>query len=287
MPLGLSEAGTDWAQLEKLVLGWSETSHPPAISEHSRLKLRENDGVVLADRNRSAVVTMVPTREAGHELVEIAASPGVDIAAVWEEARERILALARARGNRSVDVITAMTRLADRLAAEGFRRERAVVRGNLTEPGSEPRMPHHEFRRFRRGTEDEGDLLQLIQLTMAKHPDNVGWESSDLKVRFEETWFDGGGLFLAGEAGALIGYCWTKVHQDGVGEIYLVGVHPAHTGRGLGGDLVARGVEHLLATRNSHRVIVYWDDDHPPAANLYRSAGFRIDRVDEFYRLLL
>jgi len=32
----------------------------------------------------------------------------------------------------------------------------------------------------------------------------------------------------------LVGFHWTKVHPDGVGEVYVVGVHPDAQGGGLG-----------------------------------------------------
>ena len=64
----------------------------------------------------------------------------------------------------------------------------------------------------------------------------------ELAERRSEPWFDPAGLFLAfgdaatDQAGALLGFHWTKVHLDqpGLGEVYVLGVDPSAQRRGLG-----------------------------------------------------
>jgi len=284
MPLDSADTGTDWERLEKLVLDWSETPHQPSISEFSRLRLREHRGVVLVTADRSAVVTLVPTAEKGHELVEMAAPEGVDLGEVWQDARPSIVQMARARGARALSVLTVVAAVADQLGREGMRPERTIVGGSLTSAELTSGTSGTLVRSFRRGV-DEHELLRLVRLTMAEDLEIGGWDHADLEVRFTEPWFEPRGLLLARENVDSIGFCWTKVHPDGVGEIYLVGVEPSRTGRGVGRKLVQHGVRHLMRGRGCHETIAYWDGANRSATNLFLSMGFTIARTDEVYRL--
>ncbi len=44
-----------------------------------------------------------------------------------------------------------------------------------------------------------------------------------------EPWFDPAGLLLAEDAdGTLLGFHWTKRHDERLGEVYVVGISPPH-----------------------------------------------------------
>ena len=47
------------------------------------------------------------------------------------------------------------------------------------------------------------------------------------------------------QTGELLGFHWTKVHNDDLGEVYVVGVDPAAQGRGIGATLTLIGLHHL------------------------------------------
>ena len=84
---------------------------------------------------------------------------------------------------------------------------------------------------------------------------------------------------------ALLGSCWTKVHDDTdppVGEIYVISVDPDVQGLGLGKALVLAGLDHL-AGLGLGTGMLYVDADNTAAVGLYESLGFVIDHVDRAY----
>ena len=143
-------------------------------------------------------------------------------------------------------------------------------------PGEPP--PGFTIRRFRRG-EDEEPFLDLNRAAFADHPDNSVWERSDLDDRLAREWADAEGFLLAEDTGgSAAGACWTKVHRGGVGEIYLVAVHPGHQGRSLGRWLTLAGLEHLHDAAGCDRAILYTDVTNTAARALYDSLGFGVVR---------
>jgi mycothiol synthase len=94
-----------------------------------------------------------------------------------------------------------------------------------------------------------------------------------------EAWFDPAGFFLAERDGALLGFHWTKVHPDGTGEVYVIGVAPGAQGSGLGRALLVHGLRHLAA-RGCKTVILYVEESNAAAMRLYQRIGFGSDNVD-------
>ncbi|WP_161988699.1 mycothiol synthase [Pedococcus bigeumensis] len=67
-----------------------------------------------------------------------------------------------------------------------------------------------------------------------------------------------------------------------VGEVYVVGVHPAYQGRGLGRPVTALGLAHL-AGLGLPEVVLYVDGDNQAAIRTYTGLGFRSIMVDVMY----
>jgi mycothiol synthase len=141
------------------------------------------------------------------------------------------------------------------------------------------------------GASDDAELLRVNNAAFAWHPEQGGWEQSDLDERRGESWFDPEGLFLAvdDDTGALLGFHWTKVHADepGLGEVYVVGVDPAAQGRGLGRALTVVGMQHLAGRLISHgppEVMLYVEADNTAAVKTYERLGFAVSSVDTAYR---
>lgn len=112
----------------------------------------------------------------------------------------------------------------------------------------------------------------------ATHPEQGHFEADDLARRQAETWWDPDGLFLAVDDAGVAGFHWTKRHDDGTGEVYVLGVHPRAGGQGLGRVLLNAGLAHLWDT-GSRRVILYVESSNAPALRLYERGGFH-----ELYR---
>lgn len=143
------------------------------------------------------------------------------------------------------------------------------------------------LRTFRQG-EDEEAWIGVNRRAFTGHPEQEGWDRDTLEQRKAEPWFDPAGFLLAsdeksnGGAGAIAGFCWTKVHPEGVGEIYVVGVDDAYRGKGLGRSLVIAGLG-SLADRGMTTGMLYVDESNTAAVGLYRSLGFEVHHVDRAY----
>ena len=120
--------------------------------------------------------------------------------------------------------------------------------------------------------------LDLNNLIFANHPDQGNWAMADLENRMAEPWFDPKGFFLATEKGFIEGFVWTKIHQDltnqdPVGELYVVGTHPEHAGKGIARALSVEAINYLVSKGLKH-AILYVDADNEKGLKLYDSLGF-------------
>ncbi|WP_157749216.1 mycothiol synthase [Jatrophihabitans sp. GAS493] len=123
--------------------------------------------------------------------------------------------------------------------------------------------------------QDEEALLAINRAAFAELPDQGGWTLDDLADRFGASWFDVNGLLVAEQAATaeLLGFHWTKVHPDDVGEVYVLAVAPAAQGMQLGRVLLQAGLDHLRQ-RGTDGVLLYVDDSNRNALHLYERNGF-------------
>lgn len=138
------------------------------------------------------------------------------------------------------------------------------------------------------GRDDDAELLRVNNSAFEGHPEQSGWTAAELAERRSEPWFDPAGLFLAFGDGELLGFHWTKVHNDrtGLGEVYVLGVDPSAQGRGLGRTLTAVGIESLarrLADAAEPTVMLYVESDNAAAMRTYERLGFTTYSVDTAY----
>ncbi len=131
---------------------------------------------------------------------------------------------------------------------------------------------------------DDAAWLKVNSEAFADHPEQGSWTAADLAERLQQPWFDPNGFFLAVDSstGALAGFHWTKV-EDGVGEVYVVGVSPAHQGSGLGKALTLQGLHHLQEDRDLDTVVLYVDGTNTAARALYNALGFTTAALDVQY----
>ncbi len=139
-----------------------------------------------------------------------------------------------------------------------------------------------------RGPDDDAELLRVNSAAFAWHPEQGGWTGADIAERRGEPWFDPAGLFMAfdEQTGGLLGFHWTKVHNEGLGEVYVVGVDPVAQGRGIGASLTLIGLQHLaerLSGAERPTVMLYVEADNSAAVNTYRRLGFEVFGVDVAY----
>ena len=124
----------------------------------------------------------------------------------------------------------------------------AAVTGAADRPGRaqpagrnrDPRIPAGAGRR---------NLARGHHQAFAHHPEQGGWTQHDLDQRLAADWFEASGFFLAWQGETLVGYHWTKVHDEfspALGEVYVLGIAPAAQGLRLGTVLLNVGLRHLF-----------------------------------------
>jgi mycothiol synthase len=138
------------------------------------------------------------------------------------------------------------------------------------------------------GPADDAELLRVNNAAFAWHPEQSGWTETDIAERRGEPWFDPAGLFMAVDehTDKLLGFHWTKVHNDDLGEVYVVGIDPAAQGRGLGATLTLAGLHHLahrLSGAAEPTVMLYTEADNAAAVKTYERLGFTVFNVDAAY----
>ena len=131
--------------------------------------------------------------------------------------------------------------------------------------------------------QDEQAWLELNAQIFHEHPDQGSWTLRDLEIRMSEKWFDTRGFFLAiNDAGAVVGFHWTKVHgghrhenhhHPEIGEAYVLGVRKDYQGTGLGKALTIKGLEYLRE-QGVPSAMLYVEANNARAIRLYESVGF-------------
>ena len=125
---------------------------------------------------------------------------------------------------------------------------------------------------------DKTQWLELNNTIFAHHPDQGNWAMADLENRMAEPWFDANGFFLVVETETIIGFCWTKIHddfvnQDPIGELYVIGVHPDYSHKGMGRAVSIAAMNYLVG-KGLKQSMLYVDADNEKGLGLYKSLGF-------------
>jgi mycothiol synthase len=161
-------------------------------------------------------------------------------------------------------------------------RELLIMERPLDDELPEPGIPAGvEIRTFLPGR-DEEEWLSVNAAAFADHPEQALIDLDDLKDRMAEPWFDSKGFFVAIRDGAIVGFHWTKQHQDQLGEVYVLGIAPWASRQGLGKALLLTGLRWLQQQGNS-RVKLYVESDHQAAIELYLTYGFATTSRDVMY----
>ena len=141
-----------------------------------------------------------------------------------------------------------------------------------------PEIAHSYTLRTFEPSKDKNEWLVLNNTIFAHHPDQGNWAMADLENRMAEPWFDAKGFFLAVDGDTIIGFCWTKIHdefvnQDPVGELYVIGVHPDHAHKGIGRAVSITALNYLV-NKGLKQSMLYVDADNEPGLALYNSFDF-------------
>jgi mycothiol synthase len=215
------------------------------------------------------------------DTAEVAAAPGTPAAAdqmlatLERDAPSRLVIWAHGKGSALGHV----------LGRRGYQQERILhqLRRSLTDALPDAPLPADvTVRPFVVGA-DEQDWLAVNAAAFATHPEQGSWTITDLAAREAEAWFDPDGFLLAHRGAQLLGFHWTKIHPDGTGEVYVIGVDPAAQGMRLGPALLLRGLQYLRE-RGCREVLLYVDEGNAAAMRLYKRFGFASFDIDVQWR---
>jgi mycothiol synthase len=252
------------------------------------------DGATDPDASVELVVDPADRRQGtGRALLDavLEAAPG---ARVW--AHGRLPAAQALAASAGLEAVRELHKMARPLGAADL------------DPAASALPPGFTARAFEPGRDEEA-WLATNAAAFAHHPEQGRMTLADLEERMTQPWFDPAGFLLVeadGAPGEVAAFHWTKVDPEQrsslepvesagrghggagreasppAGEVYVVGVHPAYQGRGLGRPVTALGLAHL-AGLGLPEVVLYVDGDNQAAIRTYTGLGFHSIMVDVMY----
>jgi len=147
----------------------------------------------------------------------------------------------------------------------------ALTRGNYTPPAK---------RKTRIIAYQESFFEELEKLHKTLFP-NAYFTARQMVEKLNETHK----LFLAIEAGQLLGYHFCKIEPEaGSGYVDFIGTEASSRNRGIGTALLASGLGWMLSAPTTKKINLTVNADNIAARNLYAKFGFITERVMRAYR---
>jgi mycothiol synthase len=279
VPVSVSTASSlgpdDRAAVHALADRLSEVAGAPALSDQALTQLAGSDVRHLLARDGAALVGYAQLAGAALEVAAEARAMDAVLTAAEDATSGELLVWTHGTHSPLGAAVTARNYEPVRVLHQ-LRRPAGVAVADRALPADV------QVRPFRVGT-DEDAWLRVNAAAFAEHAEQGGWGPADLQARENEAWFDPAGFFLAWRGDELVGFHWTKVHADGLGEVYVLGVAPGGQGSGLGAALLVIGLRHL-ADRGCPQVLLYVDETNAAAMRLYERYGFARHDVDRQWR---
>jgi mycothiol synthase len=285
----------------------SRTTHhdgTPPITEHILLHLRyggdKADSHLLVEKDNQVIgyAHLDQTDLVAGPSVELVVDPDHRSAGVGKQLLSKAIEIC---GNNLRLWVHGEGEVAHNLASSfNFEKIRTVLQMSkpLTDIQSLPAIDKEiKIRSFLPGL-DSKEWLEFNNKVFKDHPEQGGWQLSDLNHRLSEEWFDEKGFFIVEKNKQVIASTWTKVHgahshdHDGeashahpaIGEIYITAVDPEYAGLGIGKALTITALNYLKY-QGLNDAMLYVDFDNKVALNLYDSLGFKLSSKDILYRL--
>jgi mycothiol synthase len=129
-------------------------------------------------------------------------------------------------------------------------------------------------------TQDIGPVLAINREAFAGHREAASLDEAEFQQLLKQRGLGSEGFLVAEEGGGVIGFCWTRVHENRDGEIYRIAASPTHQGRGLGRSLVLAGFEYLSKQPGVRRGTLWVDRANVRAVALYEGLGMAQDSVN-------
>jgi len=127
---------------------------------------------------------------------------------------------------------------------------------------------------------DEASIVSVNNGAFREHREAGQLSIDEMKGLISESWFDAKGVLVAETGSGISGFCWTRIHPNGDGEIFRVAVDPSNQSEGLGRTLVEASFAYLSDVRGAKRGTLWVDAGNDHAIALYRSLGMQIERTN-------
>lgn len=129
------------------------------------------------------------------------------------------------------------------------------------------------------------ELIDVNARAFAHHPEQGAMTIDDVESLRAQPWHRDENLIVALREDRLAGFHWTKIsNSDGIytGEVYVIGVDPAHAGHGLGRALLTYGIDQMRRA-GVERIILYVEADNRRVVDIYARTGFTMVYIDVLY----
>lgn len=234
--------------------------------------------MMIADDDDVVAVGVVATHRQPDSTVHWTVETAVDRAMRFPAFEDRVVSetLTLVPGDASFSAWSRRASLDSSLGRSGFVPVRSLAEMAVTLPiAIDPiqNPPEFEVRSFTEG--DVDTLVEINAAAFASHREAGSLDRDQVGSLMEEGWFDADGLLFHEVGGVVAGFCWTKVHGNGEGEIYRIGVDPQFHGAGIGRRIVLAGFEHLEMKRGCTTGFLWVDEANEPAVGLYSGIGLR------------
>jgi mycothiol synthase len=238
------------------------------LGDENRTIVIEEDGTIVAI---AVVANHVQRGGADHSELESALEPGLR----FDAFEDRLLAsaLMLVPRSQSVSVWSHRHSLDAALQRTGFTVVRELAQMVVDLPIAETRTDI-VIRPFQ--ATDAGAVVALNRMAFASHREAASLDSSGIAELMAQEGFEAQGFIILEDDQEMIGFCWTRIHENGDGEIYRIAVSPEHQGGGLGRSLVLAGFDHLARQPAVARGMLWVDMANQSAFSLYERIGMRV-----------
>jgi len=240
-----------------------------SVSDPSRVAMVEEDGVIVA----LGVVATHPQRDgAEHWSIETVVAPSLQFAEFESMVVQQTTQLLP-RGS-SHSVWSSRSTLDTGLGLTGYARSRTLHRMRVNLPAADPDGSFAVVS-FRDGDDDR--LIAANAAAFSDHREAGSLDARELRGLRDNDWWDPDGILFHQADSQDAAFCWTKVHPDGGGEIYRIGVDSRFRGRRIGKNIVLEGFRYLHNVRGCPFGFLWVDAANEAAMRMYESIGMAVD----------
>jgi mycothiol synthase len=263
--------------------------HAP-IGEHKYLALaagtsEDSSGLIFEDDgNLVGYVHLNPRRGGKGWVLETAIHPGHRHPGLIREVLQSAVDLCAGAGGGPIRAWVYHPAVAEMMQKIGFRRERNLLQMRRPLPPGRAAVVPTGLRlaSFRIDLDIER-WIEVNNRAFEGHPENGQWTPEVLAGRLRQPWFDSAGLLMAWQDDDLVGFCWTKIHPETLGEIYVIAIDPGYQRRSFGRWLTLEGLWDLHRRRGASTAMLYVDASNGPATGMYEDLGFELDHIDRSF----